>query len=112
MAKGDPKYVKGYGIDRAKIAAQMTQMGGEATDGRVLFVVQGILQMMVNEYCVVGGQDLQNGLAYNVISLAIGDESFGDSIEELEKKDIPIPNYLRSLESALHGPTVFEFVGW
>lgn len=46
----------------------------------------------------------------NVISL--GEESFGDDMQQLQQKEIPIPRYMLKMETVLTGPKVLIFKEW
>ncbi|CAA7265247.1 unnamed protein product [Cyclocybe aegerita] len=83
-------YVKGYGIDWDKI--------------------KNLLGIDNDQDPRIGWRRLTDGEKFNVISF--GEEAFGDDLDKLRKKDIPVPEYLRRLESLLSGPDVFEFVEW
>jgi len=48
-----------------------------------------------------------------VIVISLGTGSLGGNLEDLKKKELPIPRYLsKTLSSALVGPDVFQFLGW
>ena len=48
-----------------------------------------------------------------VVVISLGEGSVGEDLEELKKKDLPIPEYLtKKLSKVVSGPDVFRFMGW
>jgi hypothetical protein len=45
----------------------------------------------------------------NIITIALGDESFGEDLEQLKAKKFAIPVIFQGAESPLSGPEVFEY---
>jgi len=48
----------------------------------------------------------------NIGVISLGEGSISEDLEELKKKDLPVPTYLVKLPSVLTGPDVFEFLEW
>ena len=46
---------------------------------------------------------------FSVITL--GEESFGEDLDALRRKEIPVPGYLREFETAFEGPEVYKLYG-
>jgi len=48
-----------------------------------------------------------------VVVISLGEGSLGQNVEDLKKKELPIPGYLtKKLSSVVVGPDVFRFMGW
>jgi len=80
-------------------------------DARIDKIVYKVLELTDRDtqwICV--GERLSDQMGMSVISF--GEDAFGDDLEELKKKDIPVPDYLRKMELVLHGPDVFGFTSW
>ncbi|KAG6909156.1 hypothetical protein DXG01_001783 [Tephrocybe rancida] len=108
MNGANPRYVLGYGVDRAKVEeAVRSQNNDPDVVVRVSDrVISRLLERNVDSHehpPVVG---MLEDRTYIVISF--GWEAFSDSREELEKKDIPAPAYFEQLKSILYGPAVFD----
>lgn len=102
-------YVKGYGVDRAKIMQFLNSPN--SLDGRIDRVVFLILDYVdKSQHPLCGGRTLDDGVNMNVISF--GNDAFGDDLEELKKKELTPPKYLEKAKGLLRGPQVFEFVAW
>lgn len=89
----------------------MALIDTDSQDGRVDIVVRKVLELANRHtYLTCVGERLSDKKGMNVISF--GEDAFGDDLEELRKKDIPPPEYLRKMEFVLHGPDVFRFMAW
>ena len=107
QVQGDPKYVFGYGIDRQKIQAMMLQKFPDegVSQAAISRAVDLILEYVDTSMNPVTGGEL-DGRLFAVI--AFGDDAFEDSYEELEKKKLSPPEYLKSYKSLFYGPSVFN----
>jgi hypothetical protein len=87
--------------------------GEDDNDPKVHKLIYFIMRDFVDrhKHRIVTGRRLSDGETFGVISLGV--ESFGNDLEELKKKDIPVPGYLeKKLSSALTGPDLFEVISW
>ncbi|KAJ3512602.1 hypothetical protein NLJ89_g3419 [Agrocybe chaxingu] len=108
-SSGPTYYVKGYGVDRAKIMRFLNTE--DSQDGRIDRVVFKILDYVdKGEHPICGGQTLDDRINMNVI--AFGNEAFGDNPDELKKKELTPPKYLEKATGLLRGPEVFGFIAW
>ena len=99
--------VKGFGIDWEKIKAllETTDDKDHRIDGvmqKVMLSVDRQEHWLCGAYNLDGPRKLTN----------VGEESFGDDLEELQQKEIPIPQYMLKMKTALTGPQVFLFKEW
>jgi len=99
--------VFGYGIDRQKIQAMMLQKFPDegVSQAAISRAVDLILEYVDTSMNPVTGGEL-DGRLFTVI--AFGDDAFEDSYEELEKKKLSPPEYLKSYKSLFYGPAVFN----
>ena len=63
-----------------------------------------------DKHWICAARRLHDGRNIGVISL--GEGSLSEDLEELRKKDLPVPRCLTKLPSILTGPDVFEFLEW
>jgi hypothetical protein len=105
------KYVKGYAIhfNKIKDVIGATDIG----DWRISQAEYKIMEQVNREvHWLVAGQRVgeSDGQCFSVITF--GEQSFGEDLELLRKKEIPVPDYLRDMEIALEGPDVYKFYSW
>jgi hypothetical protein len=102
--------VKGFGIDWEKIKALLKTTDDK--DHRIDGVMQRVmLSVDREEHWICGAYPLDGPRKLtNVISF--GKESFGDDLEGLQQREIPIPRYMLKMEAVLTGPKVFLFKEW
>ena len=72
------------------------------------YIMRDFIQRDKNWLCTA--KRLSDGKIFGVACL--GEGSISSDLEELTKKDIPVPEYLANLPSALTGPDIFEFMYW
>lgn len=107
QAPDDPKYVFEYGVDRQKIQAMILQEfpNEDVSQAAITRVVDLILEYVdTSTNPLTGGEP--GGSMFVVV--AFGDDAFEDSYEELEKKRLSLPEYLKNYKSLFYGPAVFN----
>jgi len=99
-------YVKGFAIDWEKIKTLL-----EITDDNDYRIDRVMNKVMLyvdrDKHWLCGALTLDSKKSVNLISL--GEDAFSD---DLEKLDIPIPDYLLMMGVVLTGPKVFIFEEW
>lgn len=102
-------YVKGYGVDRAKIMQFLNSL--DSNDGRMdRLVFKSLEYVDKQEHPICGGRTLNDRLSMNIVSF--GDKACGDDLETLRKKELALTRYLNEATELLRSPEVFEFVAW
>lgn len=103
-------YVKGFALDWAKI--QKLVNAKDENDLKVHDTIRMIMRDFVDRdnHWVCSGLRIHDKKFFGIISL--GEGSLSEDLEELQKKDIPVPEYLAKMTSVLTGPEVFEFLNW
>jgi len=99
--------VFGYGIDRQKIEAMMLQKFPDegVSEAAITRAVDLVLKPVDTGMNPVAVGEL-DGCFFVVI--AFGDDAFEDDYEELKKKKLSPPEYLKNYKSLFYGPTVFN----
>ena len=97
----------GYGIDRQKIQAMMLQKfpDEDVSQAAITRVVDLILEYVDTSANPLTEGELDGSM---FVVIAFGDNAFGDNHEELEKKKLSPPEYLKGYKSLLYGPSVFN----
>jgi len=103
-------YVKGFAMDWEKIRKIVDVE--DDNDPKVHQVIYIIMRDFVDrqKHWVCDARRIHDKRNIGVISL--GEGSISEDLEELKKKDLPIPTYLMELPSVLTGPDTFEFLQW
>ncbi|KIM36945.1 hypothetical protein M413DRAFT_448852 [Hebeloma cylindrosporum] len=103
-------YVKGFAMDWEKIRKLLDVE--DDNDPKVHQMVYLIMRNFVDreKHWICAARRLEDGADVGVISL--GEGSVGEDLEELMRKDLPVPEYLVKMPSVLSGPDVFEFLEW
>jgi hypothetical protein len=103
-------YVKGFAMDREKIRKVVKVE--DDNDPKVHQLMYIIMREFVDrkKHWICSARSIHDKKHVGVISL--GEGSTSDDLEELKKKDLPIPTYLMNLPSVLTGPDIFEFLDW
>jgi len=99
--------VFGYGIDRQKIQVMMLQKFPDegVTQAAITRVVDLIIEYVDTSTNLLTEGQLDGSM---FVVIAFGDDAFGDNYEELEKKNLSPPEYLKGYKSLLYGPAVFN----
>jgi len=103
-------YVKGFAMDWDKIRKIVDVEEDNHPKGHQMIYI--IMREFVDreKHWICAARRIHDKRNIGVISL--GEGSISEDLEELKKKDLPIPTYLMKLPSVLTGPDVFEFLEW
>ena len=84
-----------------------TFLGTGPKDGRIDLIEQGILRYSLSKEHWIGmGVRLSDNERMNIISF--GEGTFGDDLDELKSKDLPVLEDFQDSEFVLYGPDVFK----